>query len=375
MLRCGGCGITCPGFTAAGFESNTPRGRMRIAKGVLEGKLELTDALVERVFLCNQCGYCKLRCTFSPVDVIYALKAEIVKAGKAPQEIYAMAKSVQFHNMCFKPHANRLDCLPEEMRTPRKADVLFFLSCYPAYEVPSSVQATTKILNEAGVKWTTLGKDEWCCGLPMLEYGLPEKFREHFEHNVNAINKASENLGVTQMIASCPGCATAFKIYPKRFGLTLNVEVLHTTEFFNQLIKEGKIRFKEWKTKCTYHDACFLGRWQGIYQEPRECLKAIPGVQLVEIEPNKDFSSCCGSIPWWDVHPGYGVHLDVKHIRLTHKITLKRIKQIEETGADTVVVSCHGCLTLGLMLRGKHSKIDAKLISEALAQNLISKDD
>jgi len=371
MLRCGGCGISCPGFTAEGFESNTPRGRMRIARGVLEGKLELTDSLVERIYLCNQCGYCRLRCAFSPVEVVYALKAEIFKAGRAPKEVYVMAQSEKEHNMCHKPHEKRLDCLPPEMRTPRKADVLFFLSCFPAYEVPKSVQSTARILDKAGVRWTTLGKEEWCCGLPMLEFGMMEKSKEYLGHNVNAINEAARNLGISKMITSCPGCATMFKRYPKRFGLTLNVDVLHTTEFFYQLIKAGNIKFKEWKTKCAYHDACFLGRWQGVYQEPRESLKAIPGLQLTEIETNRDFSSCCGSIPWWDVHPAYGMRPDVRHICLTHKITLKRIKQIEDTGADTVVVACHGCLTLGAMLKGKRSRVKVMLISEALSQNMI----
>ena len=370
-LRCGGCGTSCPGFTAEGFESNTPRGRMRIARGVLEGKLELTDVLVERVYFCNECGNCRLRCSFDPVDVIRALKAEIVKAGRAPREVHAKFESIKnHHNLCFAPHENRLDCLPEEMRAPREADVLFYLSCFAAYAVPSSVRATARILDEARVRWTTLGKEERCCGLAALQYGFLEKGEELVRHNVAAINNAAGNLGVSKMITSCPTCAACFKMLPQRFGLTLNVEVLHSTELFHQLIREGKLRFKEWNTTCVYHDSCYLGRWQGVYEEPRESLEAIPGVHLVEAEPNREFSQCCGSIPWWSTRPSSGV--DERHVRLSERIARKRIQQIEETGADTCVVSCTGCLTLGRTIEGRRSKTKVMMISEALARSLIS---
>jgi heterodisulfide reductase subunit D len=370
-LRCGGCGLLCPGYTAVGFESNTPRGKMRIARGVLEGELELTDALVERIYFCVQCGACTDRCAFSPTHVVDALKAEIVKAGKGPRQAVIMSQSLEQHNMCFQPHEKRLECLPEEDRKPRKADVLFYVSCHPAYLSPTSVHATGKVLDAAGVKWTTLGEDEWCCGLPMIQAGMPDKAREYFEHNVEAINRAAKDLGVTKLIASCPGCTTGFKKFPARYGLKLDVEVLHTTEFFAQLIRERRMRFKEWEATVAYHDACQL-RWQGVYDEPRECLKAIPGVELVEIEPNRDFASCCGAIPWWGSWEiASGLRPDPRYVHLTHKITLQRIREIEETKADTLVVGCRGCLKLRTMLKAKRSTIKVMLISEALEENLI----
>ncbi len=373
-LRCGGCGTSCPGF-AGGFESNTPRGRMRIARGVLEGELELTDALVERVFLCNMCGHCKMRCAFSPVDVVYALKAEIVKAGKAPPEVYAMLESIKDHNMCFKPHEDRLNCLPEELREPREAEVLFFLSCHAAYHRPESVHSTAKILDAAGVRWTTLGLEERCCGVSMIQYGLPEKGEELLTHNVRAINEAAATLGVTTMIASCPGCATMFKDWPRKYGLSLDVEVLHTTELFHRLIEAGKLRFKEWDTTCTYHDACWLGRMQGVYEEPRESLKAIPGLRLVDSEPNRDMSPCCGSIPWWTGRTAsLGLKVDPRHVRHAHINTRKKLQQIRETGADSLVVACTGCLILERMMTARHGKVDVKLISDALAERLITEE-
>ena len=370
-LRCGGCGIVCPGFTAEGLESNTPLGKMRIAKGVLDGELELTDALVERVYFCVQCGECTHRCTFAPTHVIDALKAEIVKAGRAPRQVYIMSESLKQHNMCFQPHEKRLECLPAEMRTPRKADVIFFVSCHPAYLSPASVHATAKVLDAAVVKLTTLGEDEWCCGLPMVQCGMPEKAGEYFEHNAKAINKAARDLGVTKLITSCPGCTTGFKMYPKRYGLTLNVEVLHISEFYAQLVREGRIRFKEWQAVVAYHDACQL-RWQEVFEAPRECLKAIPGVQLVEIEPNRDFASCCGAIPWWGSwEKSSGLRPDPRYVHLTHKITNKRIREIEESKADTVVVGCRGCLKLDSMMRAKRSPIKVMLISEVIEKNMI----
>ncbi len=370
-LRCGGCGTSCPGFTAIGLESNTPRGKMRIARGVLEGTLELTDALVERVYFCVQCGQCAHRCAFTPLHVVDALKAEIVKAGRAPRQVYVMSESLKEHNMCFRPHAQRLDCLPEEARTPREAEVLFFVSCHPAYKSPETVHATAKILDYAGVKWTTLGEDEWCCGIPMIQCGMPDKAREYFVHNVEAMNRAARTLGVRTLISSCPGCNSGFKVYPKRFGLNLDLEVLHTTEYFHRLIQQGRLRFKPWETRCAYHDACQL-RWQSIFDPPRACLEAIPGLDLVELETKREFAACCGGIPWWGSWAtASGVRPDVRVVRLLHTITNSRVREIEDTGASVVVVGCRGCLTLDSMCKGKQNGIKVLLISEALERHLL----
>lgn len=374
-LRCGNCGISCPGFAAGGFESNTPRGRMKIARDVLEGKLELTEELGERIYLCNQCGYCQIRCSFNPVDVFFALKAELYKAGKAPQEVYTKAEAcVKNHNMCLKPHEERMNCLPEKMRTPRKADVLFFLSCIPAYRRPESVQATAEILNAAKVKWTTLGEEEWCCGLPLVQYGLPEKAEEQLRHNVEAINKAAQNLGVTTMIASCPGSFQWFKRYPSRYGLTLNVKVLHTSQLFAELVREGKIRFKDWKTTCVYQDACQMGRWAKVYEEPREVLKAIPGVNLVEAESNRDLALCCGSIPWWCTPAPEGVYVEERHAELADKASRKRFKEFEtSTNANMIVTNCTGCQRILSKMAGEiNPKIEVQMLSEVLASKLIT---
>lgn len=274
--------------------------------------------------------------------------------------------------MCFQPHEKRLDCLPEEIRIPREADVLFFVSCIPAYIMPTSVLATAKILDAAGVRWNTLGKDEWCCGYPMLEYGMLKMANAMLRHNVNAINRAVSNIGVKKMTTSCPACTLWFKIYPAKFGMSLNVEVLHTTELFYQLIKEGKLRFKEWKTTCVHNDACALGRAQGVYQEPRESLKAIPGLHLVEAESNRDQTLCCGSVPWYTSPRSFPIQVDSRHIDMAHKIMLKRVQQLEETGADTVIAACTGCVrVIGDMMKDRQNKTEVMLISEALARSLI----
>lgn len=198
--------------------------------------------------------------------------------------------------------------------------------------------------------------------------------RELLEHNVAAINEAAASLGVTRMTTSCPGCAAWFKLYPARFGLSLNVEVLHTTELFDQLIRDGRLGFKEWDTTCLYHDACALGRRLGVYEEPRECLKAIPGVRLIEAETNRDLAACCGSVPWYSGAQPPGTRANASHVRQVHRITRQRVQEIEETGADTVVAACTGCArVLGGMMKGSRSQTEVLLISDALARNLVSR--
>lgn len=352
---------------------------MVIARGLLEGRLELTDPVVERILNCCDCGYCAVRCSPDIVEAIRAVKAEIAARGKMPTPGVRVAEYVvKNRNLSSRPHEERFAWLPEELRSPRNADVLYYAGCGGSYSVPAECRATVKILDKAGVKWTTLGREEWCCGYILYELGAPDKVGEAAEHNVCALNNAAKSLGVRKVIFQCAACLHFFRTYPKRFGLALDpsLELLHVTEFFNELIEQGKIRFKEWKGTCVYHDNCVLGRREGIYEAPRENLKAIPGSRLVEMEQNRHFSQCCSGMPrFLGAHPGYSVEPDAQSIRygeLANALTEKRLRAAEETGADVLVTTCTGCQrTMGLMARKNRARIEVRTLSEVLADLLI----
>ena len=378
-IGCGLCGVSCPTFGVRGFDSNTPRGRMVIARALLEGRLELTDAVVERILNCCDCGYCAVRCSPDIIEAIRAVKAEIAARGKMPMPGMRVAEYVaKNHNLSSRPHEERFAWLPEELRSPRRADVLFYVGCGGSYSVPGECRATVKIMDKAGVKWTTLGEDEWCCGYILYELGAPDKVQEAAQHNVSALNHAVESLGVRKVVFQCAACLHFFRTYPQRFGLTIDpsLEMLHVTEFFNELIEEGKIRFKEWNGTCVYHDNCVLGRREGIYEAPRENLRAIPQSRLVEMEHNRYFSRCCSGMPrFYGAHSSYGLEPDAQSARyreLANALTEKRIKEAEESGADVLVTACTGCQrTLGLMAQKNHAKVKVRMLSEVLADLLV----
>ena len=149
-----------------------------------------------------------------------------------------------------------------------------------------------KILEAAGVKYTVLKGEEWCCGLPAYQLGLRDRAREMSEHNAKYITAT----GVKTVIASCPGCARALKLEYPKWGTELNVEVLHHTEFIKKLLDEGRLKLKKPITKkLTYHDPCHLGRDMGIYDAPREILKQASESDILEMFATREKALCCGS--------------------------------------------------------------------------------
>jgi Fe-S oxidoreductase len=155
--------------------------------------------------------------------------------------------------------------------------------------------------------------------------------------------------------------------------LKLKVKVLHPSQLFAQLVQEGKLRFKNWNITCVYQDACQMGRWAKVYEEPREALKAIPGVNLVEAEQNRDLALCCGSIPWWCTPAPEGVYVEERHAELADKVARKRFKEFEtSTSANMIVTNCTGCQRiLSKMADENNPEIKVQMLSEVLASKLI----
>ena len=375
--RDGGCGTMCPVFENLGFESSTPRGVMRIAQGLMEGKLKITDSLIRKIYSCTDCGYCANRCSNNPHDVMLALRQQLIKAEKAHPYVERFLESYSKNRTpAFAPHKNRLNWLPEELRTPRKADVIFFAGCYASHHTQYMAKAVVKILDHAGVEWTTLGLDEWCCGEVASQVGLQKLSDAFTKHNILAINRAAEELGVTKVVTQCPGCFKTFKHAPKPLGLTLNAEMLHITEFYCQLIKEGKLKFKESKKTYVYQDGCHIGRGGGVYDAPRDIIKAIPGAKLVETEPRiRDLMQCCtGSLKRWGCSSSYALPA-IKYYRdLSQSIIRKRFRAVKETGAEVLTSTCGGChrsFVGGNFERANKQGIDIVQISTLIADLMI----
>ena len=369
----------CPSGTRFGYEAYYSLGKMEIVRALIEGMIKTsTKTLLDVVYACTVCGACSVYCkeysglgteVENTVEILEDLRAYLVDLGWGPIPSQAkFGESVEKnHNPYHEPHDQRFAWLSGEI--PKKAEMIYFAGCTSSYRQKSIAQATVKILKSLKVDFGILGEDEWCCGSPLLRTGQRKLPLELAKHNVEAISDS----GAERLITSCAGCYRTFKEdYLKLLGTKPDFEVMHTTELLSSLLKEGKLKFtKELKMAVTYHDPCHMGRHiaiylpelekEKVYEPPREILRAIPGLKLVEMLRNRENTWCCGS--------GGGVKSAYPEFAIWTSI--ERLKEVEETGVQNVVSSCPFCwrnLSDGVEESGKPIKIFD--ITELVAQAL-----
>ncbi|MHA1771557.1 MAG: (Fe-S)-binding protein [Candidatus Thorarchaeota archaeon] len=209
--------------------------------------------------------------------------------------------------------------------------ILYFVGCMATYRLPNIAEATIKILKHADVDFTVLGEDEWCCGSVALRTGHVEEARRLAAHNVEAISAT----GAERVVTACAGCYRTLSVdYPKILSREIPFEVVHFPVLLKELIEQGRIKFPDEQPICvTYHDPCHIGRHMGIYEEPREALQYIPGVELREMFTNRENATCCGA--------GGGVRST--HRDLARGAADARISEAKETGASVLTTACPFC--------------------------------
>jgi heterodisulfide reductase subunit D len=222
-----------------------------------------------------------------------------------------------------------------------------------AYRTKEIARTTIKLLKQAGIKFKLLGGEEWCCGSVLLRTGNVKLAREMMTHNLEAFDKA----GAKTVVTSCAGCfRTISKDYPKLSESDLKFDVLQTSQLLKILIDEGKLNFKPTNNpddilKITYHDPCHLGRHMDIYDPPRDVLKALPNVELIEMMRNRENARCCG----------YGGGVASADKELARKMSDTRIDDALETGADILTSACPFC-TFSLREAAERKKGDLEVI-------------
>lgn len=370
IYRCGRCGYCiggfleeiCPSRFLAKFEASTGRGRMLVARAILEDKLEYSSPLAERLYNCFLCAACDLKCEMAAkikiTEITRAMRNEISSARLEPKRLSELGSAImRRHNIYGAPIEERAAWIPPNIAIQAKTEILYFPGCVVSYRLPQAAQSTAKILHRMGVKFTILGKEEWCCGDPLFSMGKTELAREVVTHNVAKIR----DRGFREVLTSCAGCYRAMtQEYPKLLGEKLPFEVTHTTQFFRRLIEKKEIRMTTARQeRVTYHDPCEIGRHCNIYEEPREIIHNIPGIDLVEMERNREDAWCCGG----------GGSVSAVFPRLALKVAHERIREAQRTGATTIATACPSCV---LMLDLANKRMGAKLrvidISELVAQ-------
>lgn len=335
----------CPEFRYKRFAAYSAMGKFHIIRALLEEEFDYTDseALVDIVFRCTSCGACEMNCLRlnekEPLKAAEALKTRLIEKGLAPlpahKELLTSIKN--YDNPWKQPRAQKAQWakgLNLKNANKQQCEVLFFAGCTPAFDpiLKHDIVNSAKLLKECGVDIGIFADQEICCGSPAIRLGDRETFFALVKRNIEAFNKA----GVKEIITQCAGCYHVLKYdFPEVPDMPeINFKVYHISEYLESLLKESKITFtKEVPLTVTWHDPCHIGRHCGIYEEPRNILKAIPGIRLVEMERIKDQAWCCGA--------GGGVRAAFPD--LAFKTAEERVEEAKETGAEALVTCCPYC--------------------------------
>lgn len=338
----GGTFKICPIREKLGFESTYARGRIIIARAILDGKLKWTDSLIKQVFTDLLCANCMIHCPLE-IDIMgifKALRSEIMRGKhKLPDGIETVISNIREGRDIFRTLKKRVWWVSKARKINEKSQMVYFAGCVARNKLPNVAQASIKILNAAGLDFSILGTEEHCCGDPLFLIGETELVKELAKHNVEKIRET----GADVLVTSCAGCYRVFKTeYPKIIGET-GFEVLHISQLLCDLLNKGKISFNERhvrdivKAVVTYHDPCELGRYCGVYDPPREVIKHIaehfPGIEFLELKRNRENSWCCGA----------GGVLKAARPELAVEIAYDTIKEATELGANIITTCCPTC--------------------------------
>jgi Fe-S oxidoreductase len=242
------------------------------------------------------------------------------------------------------------------------AEVLFWVGCAASYDdrAKKIARATAGLLKQAGVDFAILGDEETCTGDPARRAGNEFLFATLAETNVATLNGYKEQGGVKTIVTTCPHCFnTLLNEYPDFGG---NYIVVHHTTYMMDLVASGKLRpTQEVKARVAYHDSCYLGRYNDIYDPPRKILEQIPGVELVEVDYwTKNKGLCCGA-------GGAQMFMEEQN---KDRVNVKRTLQLMDTGAKTIASACPFCMTMltdGIKAQGKEDEVRNMDVVEMLA--------
>jgi len=330
-FQCGLCDVVCPWNKVRTFS---------MRKLIREAAFGLSEVEGEDIWRCTTCGACPAQCPrgVKQIDVSVALRRLASEYEMFPASVKsartARASLISEGNPLQGERAKRADWAKGLALKPyaEGMEALYFVGCYFSYDprMKKVAQATVNILKKAGVNFGILGEKENCCGESIRKTGSEKVFKTLARENI----KAFIDNGVKKIIVSSPHCYHTFKNeYPE---FMVNFEVLHMNQYLLELIDAGRLELAgELEKTVTYHDPCYLGRHNGVYDEPRDLLNKVAGLNLVEMEACGKNSLCCGG-------GGGRIWMDTPQEERFSDI---RLRQAEATGAQIMATSCPYCIT------------------------------
>lgn len=316
----------------------------------------------DEVWACTTCGACQHVC---PVNVEHVAKIIdlrrnlVMEKAQVPETAEGALRSIEDRGHPWRGTTlSRTDWAEglgvKTIAEEKNVDFLFWVGCTEALEERSTkvAQAVARLLKRAKVKFAILGAEESCCGEPARRLGNEYLFQMQAQKNIELF----KSYGVKRIVTACPHCFNTIKNEYPQFGGEF--EVVHHTELINQLIKEGRLKVAKARDELvTYHDPCYLGRYNEIYQPPRRVLKSIPKLRTVEMERNRSNGFCCG---------GGGGHMWLEE-RIGRRINELRTEQALATGAEIIITACPFCLQMfedGIKAKAAEEKIKVMDIAE-----------
>ena len=380
--QCQRCSSGCPTAPAMTI---APAQMMRMAQLGLEQRL-VGDA---SIWLCLGCDSCTQHCPHGVsvrrlVETLRQVTMQEHYLAGAEETFRAddsLAKGIRalgilgsrvqaYRNVSGEDNASRLawtSNLPQQAEGLDRlsgVDTVYFVGCVSAmfpmsYGIP---QSFVGILRRAGLDFTTLGGEEWCCGYPLLMAGQLRQAREMMAHNLAAVRA----IGASRLVMTCPSCYHMWRhLYAQELGEPLGVQVVTASELLLDLLAEGRLPLGEARRPgiVTYHDPCDLGRKGGHYEEPREVLRRVPGYTLVEMQSSREHALCCGG----------GGDLETFAPDLTARVAAQRIAQAAEVRASVLVSACPQCVrTLTKAARAQELRIRVMDLVQFVEASLVA---
>jgi len=329
--QCGKCDVVCPWNRVTEFS---------IRKIVWQAALGLSEIELDEIWRCTTCGNCPAKCPrgVEQIEVGVAIRRIATQYGVLP----GRASGLGTTSASLAAHGNPLG----EERETRDAwasglsvkpftegmELLYYVGCYGSYDPRNQkvAVATAEILERAGVDFGILGTRESCCGESIRKAGDEDVFRTLARENI----KTFIDNGVKRILVSSPHCYHTFKNeYPE---FMVNFEVVHISQLLAELVEDGRFDISgDFPKRVAYHDPCYLGRHNGVFDAPRDVLRAVPGLELVELPDSRENSLCCGG-------GGGGIWMDTAK---GERFADLRLAQAKDIGADVLVTSCPYCIS------------------------------
>ncbi len=328
-------GRQCPPGDHFKFEAYFASGRNELARRTIEGHQGFTERFRHILYTCTTCGACEEWCQtmqgLYPLKIIMAMREHFTQNGG---ELLDPHKKVvqnlnKSYNRLNRNNRDRLGWRPEETgEATDKADIVYFVGCRSSFNRTEIALSTYRLLaQKLGIKVAFL-KDERCCGRPLIDIGREDMALPFMKHNVDRIKSS----GAKQVLFSCAECFHTFNNI-EDYGIEKTFDAIHLSQFIPSLINEKELSLKGGKRRAAYHDPCYLGRHNGIYEAPREVLSSIQGLELVEMPRNRKNAWCCGS--------GGGVQ--EAFTDYSQGVAAERFEEVKEVKADLLITACPGC--------------------------------